>query len=310
MEIKLHKMATTTLRIRGEIQRSKLKSINAIAKRYNISWPTAKRWKERNSIYDKSSRPYKLRTTLTKEDEDLIIFERSKKKLSLDDIYCALRDKIPNLYRMKVYRCLKRHNLDKLPEEFVREERKIKKFKKYTIGFLHIDTLYTPKINKIRYYVFTCIDRVSKLAYVMVTKRKSMQNSKIFLEKVLKFYPYKINYILTDNGTEFCYNGLPSSKKTKKIHPFVKLCEDNGIKHRTIKFKHPWTNGQVENLNKKIKHQVLTRYIFCDIIDLEVKLIEFINDYNMNAKLKTLDYMSPKEYLLKKHNIFLQPIVT
>jgi hypothetical protein len=35
----------------------------------------------------------------------------------LDDIYCALMDKIPNLYRMKVYRCLKRYNLDKLPEE-------------------------------------------------------------------------------------------------------------------------------------------------------------------------------------------------
>jgi IS30 family transposase len=127
---------------------------------------------------------------------------------------------------------------------------------------------------------------------------------------VLKFYPYKINYILTDNGLEFCYNALPASKKTKKVHPFVKLCEDNKIKHRTIKFKHPWTNGQVENLNQKIKKKVLTKHIFCDIIDIEKKLIEFINNYNMNAKLKTLDYLSPKEYFLKKHNIFIQSIVT
>lgn len=35
-----------------------------------------------------------------------------------------------------------------------------------------------------------------------------------------------------------------------------------------------------------------------------------IEDYNMNAKLKTLDYMSPKEYLLKRYNIFIQSIVT
>jgi mRNA-degrading endonuclease YafQ of YafQ-DinJ toxin-antitoxin module len=27
-------------------------------------------------------------------------------------------------------------------------------------------------------------------------------------------------------------------------------------------------------------------------------------------KLKTLDYLSPKDYLLKKHNIFIQSIVT
>ena len=52
----------------------------------------------------------------------------------------------------------------------------------------------------------------------------------------------------------------------------------------------------------------LTKYIFSDMIDLENKLVEFINYYNEEAKLKTLGYLSPKEYLLKKNNI-IQPIV-
>lgn len=34
------------------------------------------------------------------------------------------------------------------------------------------------------------------------------------------------------------------------------------------------------------------------MVDLESKLIEFINYYNTEAKLKTLKYKSPKEYLL------------
>jgi len=143
------------------------------------------------------------------------------------------------------------------PEEFIKEERKIKRFKKYTIGYLHIDTLYVPKINKIRYYIFTCIDRVSKLAYVKIVKNKTMTNAKRFLEEVLRFYPYKINYILTDNGLEFCYNSLKRKPKDK-VHLFVKLCKDNKIQHRTIKFKHPWTNGQVEAINKKIKPVIQT----------------------------------------------------
>ena len=50
----------------------------------------------------------------------------------------------------------------------------------------------------------------------MVVKNKNMTNSKIFEDVVLKFYPYKINYILTDNGLEFCYNAQPVGKKTKK----------------------------------------------------------------------------------------------
>ncbi len=77
-----------------------------------------------------------------------------------------------------------------------------------------------------------------------------------------------------------------------------------------MKLKHPWTNGQIESMNKKIKQKVLTRYIFSDEIDLEKKLIEFINDYKMNAKLKSIDSISPKEYLMRKHNIIIQPIVS
>jgi hypothetical protein len=68
------------------------------------------------------------------------------------------------------------------------------------------------------------------------------------------------------------------------------------------------TGRQVENLNQKIKttqHKVLgarlTKYIFCGIKDVDLRLIEFINNYNMNAKLKTLGYLSPKDYLLKEH---------
>lgn len=223
-------------------------------------------------------------------------------RLSCEDIYCVLKDKIPNLYPVKVYRCVARNGLGKLPEEFIKEERKIKKFKNYTIGYLHLDTLYVPKINKIRYYILTSIDRVSKLAYVKVVKNKTMTNTKILLEEVLKFYPYKINYILTDNGLEFCYKSLKRKPKDKE-HLFVKVCQANKIQHRTIKFKHPWTNGQVEAINKKIKKKVLTKYIFSDALDLENKLTNFINDYNMSIKLKTLKYLSPKEYLLKNYDI-------
>ena len=199
----------------------------------------------------------------------------------MDEIFLTLKDCIPNLYPMKVYRCLKRYGLNVLPDELARAEKKIKKFRKYTIGYLHMDVLYTPKINKERRYVFTCIDRVSKVAYIEVRKNKTKSDGKQFLKNALLFYPYKINYILTDNGQEFCYKALPETRATKKTHPFVALCKQHKIDHRTIKFKHPWTNGMIERFNGKIKDKVFRRYLFEDIEDLNGTVVKYVNDYRM-----------------------------
>lgn len=174
-----------------------------LARKFNLSWVTVKKWQSRGYVEDKSSRPDNLRISLTREQEDLILFERKKYKKSIEEIYLTLDGEIPNLYPVKIFRCLARYGLSVLPEELVKAERQIKKFRKYAMGFLHIDTLYTPKINKKRWYVFTAIDRVVKVAFIWVTDRKTKEMGAKFLEMVLEFYPYKIRYILTDNGLEY-----------------------------------------------------------------------------------------------------------
>jgi len=308
MQLKLHKNARTTLAIRKEIKNSQ-ESVYALAKRYNLNWGTVKKWKFAEKVQDASSRPHKLNTTLTQWQENLILFERRQLKKPIDEIFFTLEEKIPNLYPMKVYRCLRRYGLNVLPQEFVDAERKIKRFRKYTIGYLHIDTLYAPKINKKRWYIFTCIDRVSKVSFVWVTKQKTKAMGATFLQKVLSFYSYKIHYILTDNGFEFCYDALPKGKKTKKVHPFTKLCRKNTIEHRRIKFRHPWTNGMIERFNGKIKKNVLKKYLFTDVEDLKEKLTEYINNYNFTIRLKGLGYKTPVDYLKTNFNHIIQRIV-
>ena len=303
---KLHKNAKTNYAIRLAIKQSR-ESIAALAAKYHLSWLTVKKWKSRESIEDKSSRPHQLRISLTQEQEDLILFERKKFKKTVEEIYFAVDGIIPNIYPVKVYRCLVRYGLSILPDELLKAERRIRKFGKYSIGYLHIDTLYTPKINHKRWYVFTCIDRISKLAFVWVTDRKTKKNGASFLEMVLRFYPYKVNYILTDNGFEFTYKAL--AKKTKKIHPFDQICLKHKIQHRTIKFKHPWTNGTVERFNQKVKAKVFKRYLFAGVKDLEGKLTDYLNRYNFEVKLRQLDYKTPTGYLKERFNYLVQRIV-
>ena len=306
---KLHKNAKTNYLIRKKIKESS-EPITVLSQRYHLSWLTVKKWKGRESLEDKSSRPDKLRTVLTIEQEDLILFERKQFKKSIEEIYLTLEEQIPNLYPMKIYRCVARYGLSVLPQELLHAERQIKRFRHYARGFLHIDTIIAPKINGKRYYIFTCIDRVNKIAFIWVTDRKTMAMGKTFLEKVIAFYPYPIHYILTDNGAEFSYKFLPKRLQTKKIHPFDTTCKHNKIQHRTIKFRHPWTNGMVERFNGKIKKNVIRRYLFENEADLKEKLISYLNHYNFMIKLKQLGYKTPSEYLKQTKNLSIQRIVT
>jgi len=43
-------------------------------------------------------------------------------------------------------------------------------------------------------------------------------------------------------------------------HMFAMRCRENGIEHRLTKIKHPWTNGQVERMNRTIKGATVKRY--------------------------------------------------
>ena len=61
----------------------------------------------------------------------------------------------------------------------------------------------------------------------------------------------------------------------------------------------------VESFNKKIKTRLLTRYKFKSIFELNDKLIDFVNDYNMNKRLKSLNYKTPKQYLKETKGVEL-----
>ena len=94
-----------------------------------------------------------------------------------------------------------------------------------------------------------------------------------------------------------------------KLHPFDQLCQKNKIQHRTIKFKHPWTKGMVERFNGKVKNKVFKCYLFSEEEDLKEKLISYLNSYNLEVKLRQLNYQALAEYLKTRFNYSIQRVV-
>ncbi|GIV41221.1 MAG: IS481 family transposase [Vicingaceae bacterium] len=279
----LHGTATTTHRIRKEIQAS-MESIKKLAEKYNINVKTVRKWKNRDFVEDlKCGKKKGQGSVLEGIAEQIVVEVRRKTLLPLDDLLLVLKPVIPELTRSNLHRCLQRHKVSRIKDLLPQDEqkqRKTKKFKEYKPGYLHIDTSEI-RISKKRYYLFVAIDRATRYAYVEVYDNKTSATATMFLKNALQQYPIKIEKILTDNGVEFCYNVLPENKKPKnKIHPFVKLCRERGIEHRTTLVKHPWTNGMVEAMNKKIKEHTSKKYHYEDIDQFKKHLYFYVLNYN------------------------------
>ena len=111
MDLKLHANATTTPRTRAYIQKSSA-SNQALARELGIHSRTVARWKGRQDVADRSTRPHRPATTMTAWEEALVAELRRSLALPLDDILEAMRRCLnPKLSRSAIHRCLQRHGL-------------------------------------------------------------------------------------------------------------------------------------------------------------------------------------------------------
>ena len=295
----LHGCATTTEAIRRAIQHSQ-ESLRTLSRRHGINPKTVAKWRKRSSTADHRTGPTVPRSTvLSIEQETVIVAFRKHTLLPLDDCLYALQATIPQLTRSSLHRCLERHGISRLPE--VEGDRPSKKrFDIYPIGFFHID-LAEVRTAEGKLYLFVAIDRTSKFAVVELVEKADMQAAAAFLEALVEAVPYRIHTVLTDNGIQFA--DLPKNRggltARWRGHPFDRICLRHSIGHRLTQPNHPWTNGQVERMNRTIKEATVKRFFYDTHEQLKAHLSDFIAAYNFARRLKTLRGLTPYEAICK-----------
>ena len=231
--------------------------------------------------------------------EAVIVAFRKHTLLPLDDCLYALQATIPQLTRSSLHRCLERHGISRLPEVEGDKPRR-KKFDIYPIGFFHID-LAEVRTAEGKLYLFVAIDRTSKFAVVELVEKADMQAAAAFLEALVTAVPYRIHTVLTDNGIQFA--DLPKNRggitARWRGHPFDRICLRHNIGHRLTQPNHPWTNGQVERMNRTIKEATVKRFFYDTHEQLKAHLSDFIAAYNFARRLKTLRGLTPYEAICK-----------
>lgn len=295
----LHGSATTTHAIRAAIQRSKA-SLKELAAQHGLNPKTVAKWRKRAFVHDVPMGPKSpCSTVLTAEEEAAVVAFRKHTLLPLDDCLYALQATIPHLTRSSLHRCFQRHGISRLPE--IAGDKPAKQpFKRYPIGYFHID-IAEVRTGEGKLHLFVAVDRTSKFAFAQLNEAANVKTAAAFLEALIEAVPYTIHTVLTDNGVQFCDMPQNRSGPTARyrLHMFDRVCRENQIEHRLTKPKHPWTNGQVERMNRTLKDATVRRYHYETHRQLRDHLGAFLDAYNFAKRLKTLRGLTPYEHICK-----------
>lgn len=176
-----------------------------------------------------------------------------------------------------VYRLLKKLGLHQLNPVIKEETRRIIKMQAGELG--HIDIHYLSKgivksCPKEKLYLLGVIDSYSRICWVeVIDSIKAMHVAFTAMEILMRLkdrYGIQFTEMMSDNGQEF-------SSKNNPDHPFERMLNFYGVKHRYTKPFTPKTNGKIERFWKTIENELLSGEQFDTLEELE----HYITGYNI-----------------------------
>ena len=165
---------------------------------------------------------------------------------------------------------------------------------------VQIDVKYVPEVCIVgdakgkKFYQYTAIDEYSRFRYLEAFEEHSTYSSALFLEHLIKKFPFKIGCVQTDNGQEFTKKLGVSSNPTPTL--FESRLEQYGIQHKLIKPYTPRHNGKAERSHRKDNEYFYATHKFYSFKDFGDQLAEHCRKYN-NFPMRPLNWKSPADYI-------------
>jgi transposase InsO family protein len=164
--------------------------------------------------------------------------------------------------------------------------RAAKELKEKSLGSLvQIDTKYLYVLGR-RFYLYVAIDCKSRFAFIWAYGSCNSTNAADFLLKVIDYFPFPIEAINTDNGSEYLLN-------------FHKLITQLNIPHY---FSHPHTpkeNSRAERLIQTAEYEFFNHQtdLLPNLKDINSRCLLFNDKYNNRRFHQAIKYKTPSEYV-------------
>lgn len=280
----------------------------AAVRQYGVSLSSVKRWVKRydgtwQSLAERSHRPHSHPRQHTAEEEQAIrdFYAKEYLRYGWEGVYAQLRKNGYTRSFSGMYHAATRMGLGwgKLRK---RPSRQARRYPELAIPGekVQIDVKEVPycclkgaaKRDGKHLYQWTAIDECTRLRFVYGYEEHTPKNSVDFLNRLFRAFPFPIQTVQTDNGTEFTYRFISE----KELSPFEKALAEKGIAHILIPPRTPWHNGKVERSHRSDQRYFYDWEKFSGVEELNRKLKTHLSWYN-HRPMPSLDWLSPLQRL-------------
>ena len=190
--------------------------------------------------------------------------------------------------KMRIFPVKVRHNGKIIPQKRTKRLRKPKHFiadhPGHCISFDTVEFI----VHFSRKYVITFTDVYSHFSFAFATTSHASQAAADFFKVVRVLFPYKLEYILTDNGSEFMRHFDEELRR---------LC----LMHWHTYPKTPKMNAHCERFNRTIQEEYINFHKgeMIDIYRFNLNMFDWLVWYNAERPHWSLDLKSPIQFLTK-----------
>lgn len=280
----------------------------ATCRHFGISKSVFYRWKNRfkkNQLQtlefdSKTRRPKKLREmtthlTIQRRIYDIRLADVEKSKYEIQE---ELKREGINVGQSAIQKVINRHtelmNTQHKRKVKSRKRRHIARIKAEAVlrdkgigSLVQIDTKYFYVLGK-KFYLFSAIDCSSRYGFIYCFKTISSASGRDFIKRVREYFPFPIQAINTDNGSEYL------------LH-FHKEIESWGIPHFFTDPHCPKQNGRVERFHQTVEYEYFNYQedLIDELDEINKHCMKFNQKYNTKRFHRSLGYKTPMEVVLE-----------
>ena len=288
------------------IKYSEKYGVTKAAIRYKTNRQYIYRWKKRydgtlQSLADRSHRPHHHPNEHTPEEIRLISNMRKRNpNAGLVVFWVKLTQKGYTRSITGLYRFLRKQGQMAIKPPNPKYTPKPYEQMQYPGQRVQIDVKFVPDACIVgdakgkKFYQYTAIDEYSRFRYLEAFEEHSTYSSAVFIEHMLKRFPFKVECVQTDNGQEFTKRLGNTQNPTPTL--FERTLEQCGIRHKLIKPYTPRHNGKVERSHRKDNEYFYATHKFYSFDDFKKQLAVHSRKYN-NFPMRPLNWKSPADYI-------------